>query len=118
MKSNSSFSSKQSRFETLRLAAILFVFVCSAVPLLLAQGNAYLTGFIRDPSGAAIPAASLVIREESTGETFELKAQKPESTAHPHCNPARMKSASLRRASRNPSLVAWSCCWGSLAASI
>src|SRR5262245_37524038 len=72
--SNSLSSSKQSRLETPRLAALLFVLTCSASSLMFAQGNAYLTGFIRDPSGAAVPSATITIREESTGETFELKA--------------------------------------------
>src|SRR5262245_2269482 len=40
---------------------------------LWSQGSAYLTGFVRDPSGASIPAASVVIKDDNTGVTHELK---------------------------------------------
>jgi hypothetical protein len=52
---------------------MLFVLLIAASTLLLAQGSAYLTGFVRDPSGAAVPSATVVIKNESTGETFNLE---------------------------------------------
>ena len=43
------------------------------VPVLLGQGTSYLTGYVQDPSGAAIPAANVSIRNESTATTHTLK---------------------------------------------
>ncbi len=65
---------EQNRSQILCLWAALFLLICVVSPQLLGQGSAYLTGFIHDPSGAAVPTAEVVIREESTGQTFELKA--------------------------------------------
>lgn len=41
---------------------------------LWSQGSAYLTGYLQDQSGAAIPNAAIVIKNENTGVTYDLKS--------------------------------------------
>ncbi|MBM3775815.1 MAG: TonB-dependent receptor, partial [Acidobacteria bacterium] len=57
------------------VAAVCFavlVSLFSAGPL-TGQGSAYLTGYVRDPSSAAVPSATVTIKNESTGASLELK---------------------------------------------
>lgn len=60
----------------LRYAARLTV--VASIPLilagtLLAQGTSYLTGYVQDPSGAAIPSASVSVKNENNAATYTLK---------------------------------------------
>ena len=56
--------------HVLVLVSALIVFTSHA---LWSQGSAYLTGFVRDPSGAVIPSATVVIKDDTTGLSIELK---------------------------------------------
>lgn len=59
-----------------RLSHVLLVVAVSVlvgVGQLVAQGTAYLTGNVTDSSGAAIPGATLVIKNTATGATQTLK---------------------------------------------
>jgi hypothetical protein len=42
-------------------------------PMVMGQGTAYLTGFVKDPSGAAVPDATLTLKDLDTGieQTFK-----------------------------------------------
>jgi hypothetical protein len=41
---------------------------------LFSQGTSYLTGYVQDPTGSAVPNASIVIKNESTGAAYSLKS--------------------------------------------
>ncbi|MEX2261410.1 MAG: carboxypeptidase regulatory-like domain-containing protein [Bryobacteraceae bacterium] len=57
-----------------RLRLPLFIALLVLAPQCMwSQGSAYLTGFVRDPSGATIPAATVVIKDDQTGVAHELK---------------------------------------------
>lgn len=59
-----------------RLSCILLVVAISLLVgagQLAAQGTAYLTGNVMDPSGGAVPDATVVVKNSSTGATFTLK---------------------------------------------
>jgi hypothetical protein len=43
------------------------------VPMVMGQGTAYLTGFVKDPSGAAVPDATLTLKDPETGSEQTLK---------------------------------------------
>jgi len=50
------------------------IFVCLGVNLLQAQGTAYLTGDVRDTTGAVVPNATVVVKNEATGTSYNLNA--------------------------------------------
>src|SRR5262249_15912995 len=55
------------------VVGLLVVLGYAGLPKLWGQGTSYLTGYVQDPSGAAVPNAAVSIRNEATGATVELK---------------------------------------------
>ena len=53
--------------------ALIALLAASGVCALWGQGTSYLTGFVVDPTQAAIADASVVIRNPSTGVRYDLK---------------------------------------------
>src|SRR5579862_1334402 len=63
----------QVRGTMIKRSLALLAFWCTAsVVSALAQGTAYLTGYVFDPNGNAVPNATVEIRNESTGAAFTL----------------------------------------------
>lgn len=59
-----------------RLSCILLTVAISLLVLpgyLAAQGTAYITGNVMDPTGAAVPDATVVVKATATGATYTLK---------------------------------------------
>ena len=56
-----------------RVLPTLAVLLIAVSACLWSQGNAYLTGYVHDPTGATIPNASVTIENEGTGGVLELK---------------------------------------------
>ena len=60
----------------LRVAARLVIWVAvtlGSAPL-FSQGTSYLTGYVQDPTGSAVPNASIAIKNENTGSSYALKS--------------------------------------------
>jgi len=55
-----------------RVATLFAFFWIVSVVTASAQGTAYLTGYVFDPNGSAVPNATLEIKNEATGTTFTL----------------------------------------------
>ena len=47
--------------------------LAGSVTALWGQGAAYITGFVTDPTQAAVPGATVVIKNQQTGNRFEMK---------------------------------------------
>lgn len=65
------------RCSPLTTNALLLVLLLALVPRTLAQGTGNISGFVRDPSGAALPGASVtaVMTEQSTTRVTQTNAQ-------------------------------------------
>ena len=55
------------------VTGLLVVLGCVGVQRLWGQGTAYLTGYVQDPSGAAVPNATVTVRDLATGTSTDLK---------------------------------------------
>ena len=55
------------------VTGLLVVLGSVGTPRLWGQGTSYLTGYVQDPSGAAVPNAAVAIKNEATGAAVELK---------------------------------------------
>lgn len=55
------------------LFALATFTLAGSLASVFAQGTAYLTGFVRDPAGAAVANASVTITSETTGTKYELQ---------------------------------------------
>ena len=55
------------------LLPIVTLLLGVSLPEVVAQGSAYLTGFIQDPSGAAVPGATVVLKNVATGTEYTVK---------------------------------------------
>lgn len=60
------FEARRGAWCGLQVLVVSFVFWAFTLPL-LGQGTARVSGVVRDPSGAVIPAASVYLRNEATG---------------------------------------------------
>ena len=56
-----------------RRTLFLALLAVAGMPALWAQGTAYLTGFVRDPTGAAVVGANIAIQNTNTGGHWDLK---------------------------------------------
>jgi hypothetical protein len=64
-------SCAQGRFGSILLAVVMAALVGAGQ--LVAQGKAYVTGYVMDPSGAVVPGASVVVIHVATGTKYDLK---------------------------------------------
>ena len=53
--------------------SIMALLLVANVPRVMGQGTAYLTGFVKDPSGAAVPDATLTLKNPETGIELTFK---------------------------------------------
>src|SRR5689334_1294168 len=61
-------------FSLLRGAIVLWAFVVCAVAPLWTQGTAYITGYVRDTTGAAVAGAVVTVINENTGARYSLRS--------------------------------------------
>src|SRR3984957_16735291 len=62
-----------SRIACGRLVLILALLASGAMNLSWGQGTAYITGFVTDPTQAAVPGAGVVIKSDETGARYETR---------------------------------------------
>src|SRR5262249_2067796 len=55
------------------LLLILALLACGAVNQSWGQGTAYITGFVTDPTQAAVAGARVAIKSDDTGTVYDLK---------------------------------------------
>ena len=70
-----------------RLAISIAVTLGSAP--LFSQGTSYLTGYVQDPTGSAVPNANIVIKNENTGSSYALKSTDTGVYRSPALDPGR-----------------------------
>jgi hypothetical protein len=73
----SSNSEQTSERLSLPRIASFIALLCLVVPMVQAQGTGNISGYVRDPSGAAVPGASVtaVMNEQQTTRTRQSDAQ-------------------------------------------
>jgi len=55
-------------------ALLAFLVLAALATTLWGQGASYLTGFVTDPTQAAVPGATIVIKNQQTGNRYEVKS--------------------------------------------